>query len=166
MQAEDYVLHLGALASALNTDDQHQEALGVANTCLQFAFADLSCLFDQANSLSFLGRLREAKSVIERALMVGAVTDLDAGAKRNLQNLFVQVNAALNEREPAGVEGGAIEHYQEARTGSARVTGGISCDGDAVGITINIDGDIDVSTIESVRKLFQRYHETALKVSS
>jgi hypothetical protein len=56
--------------------------------------------------------------------------------------------------------------YQAARAESAKVTGGISCDGAAVGISIDIDGDIDAATVESVRNIFDQYHETAVKVRS
>ena len=74
MQTEDYALRLGSLASALNGDKQHQDALGVANRCLQINAAELSCLFEKANALCYLGRPARGKiPVIARSLALGAI---------------------------------------------------------------------------------------------
>src|SRR5215469_12811907 len=97
-EPDEYVLHLAALASALNTSAQYEDAFGVAERCLRMDPAGLSCLFEKANALYRLGRLREAKSVIESSLRLGAITEIDASEKRNLRNLLLQVNAALNFR--------------------------------------------------------------------
>jgi clan AA aspartic protease (TIGR02281 family) len=94
MRLEDYLTDLAVLASALIDDKQNQDALGVANRCLQTNAVMLACLSEKANALFYLGRLSEAKSVIERSLTLGAITEIDAGAKRSLQNLLSQINAA------------------------------------------------------------------------
>jgi tetratricopeptide (TPR) repeat protein len=93
LRAEQFALELAILARALNDDKEHQDALGVANRWLQVNSTELACLFEEADALSSLGRLREAKSVIERSLTLGAITEIDAAAKRYLQNLLLQVNA-------------------------------------------------------------------------
>ena len=49
--------------------------------------------------------------------------------------------------------------YQIAHGESAKVSGGSACSGGKVGITLDIDGEIDGTTVESVRKLFAEYHE-------
>jgi clan AA aspartic protease (TIGR02281 family) len=88
MQQNAHVEHLGLLAEALNLDSQHQEALGVANNCLRISSRDLPCLLEKANALYHLGRLPEAKSVIEMSLSLGAITDIDVVVKKQLQQLL------------------------------------------------------------------------------
>src|SRR5450755_2379621 len=58
-QPEQIALEMATLALALNNDKQHQDALGVANRCLQLNFAELFCLYDKAVALYFLGNLAE-----------------------------------------------------------------------------------------------------------
>jgi clan AA aspartic protease (TIGR02281 family) len=94
--ADDYTVHLGSLATALNNDSQHQEAFGVANQCLQINSADLSCLLEKANALYSLARVSEAKSIIEGSLTLGAITQIDAAAKDRLRNLLSQINKAAD----------------------------------------------------------------------
>ena len=53
---------------------------------------------------------------------------------------------------------------QAAASGS--VTGHISCGGGSVGISIDIDGEIDAATVESVSKLFEEFREQTKKVAS
>jgi hypothetical protein len=86
------------LATALNEDGQPQEAIGVANYCLQINAADLPCLFEKASALFTLGRISEAKPIIERALTLGAITEIDAAVKRQLQHLLSLVKAADAQR--------------------------------------------------------------------
>src|SRR5579862_9176873 len=123
LQAEQFALELGTLASALNEDKQHHDALGVANRCLQVNLTEFTCLFAEADALVSLGRLREAKSVIEMSLTLGAITETDAIVKGNLQNLLLQVNATLNERPP-------VANPQTAAGLSNAITklpGGVKC---------------------------------------
>jgi hypothetical protein len=56
--------------------------------------------------------------------------------------------------------------WQIAQAASGSVTGYVSCSGDAVGITIDIDGEIDAATVESVSKLFEEFGEQRKKVDS
>jgi tetratricopeptide (TPR) repeat protein len=121
--ADEYLLHLGALASALNNDGQHQEALGVANRCLQSNSAELPCLFEKANALKSLGSIREAKLVIESSLVLGAITEIDASAKRNLQDLLRQVNAALNADRPSV----SAQPTAESLNAITKLPGGVKC---------------------------------------
>ena len=46
------------------------------------------------------------------------------------------------------------------------MTGGVSCEGSAFGLSIDVDGDIDPSTVESVSRLFAEYDEQAAKVNA
>lgn len=102
MNAQEYAGHLGTLASGLTGDRQYEEALSVAHQCVQISI-DLSCLFEKANALNYLGRLPEAKSIIEGSLSLGAITVVDAAAKGALRNLLVQINAAADSRPSAGL---------------------------------------------------------------
>jgi clan AA aspartic protease (TIGR02281 family) len=90
MGAEEYAIELGMLALFLNDAKENQDALGVANRCLQINAEELVCLCQKADALFHLGRLSEAKSIIERSLKLGAITEIDASAKRGLQNLLSQ----------------------------------------------------------------------------
>jgi hypothetical protein len=169
MEPAEYAAHLGSLAAGLNGDNQQQEALGVANRCLQINAADLSCLYEKANALSYLGRLQEAKGVIEKSLTLGAITEVDAAVKPRLRELLAQVNAAITqtpERVPAARNGNIAQSLRAARGDSAKVAGSVSCNGTAVGLSIDIDGEIDARTVESVSKLFDEYHERETKVKS
>jgi ATP-dependent protease ClpP protease subunit len=58
----------------------------------------------------------------------------------------------------------AAASQQTARAEPAKVTGGVACSGDEVGLTMDIDGEIDPRTVESVEKLFGQYHERQAKV--
>ena len=86
-QGDGYALHLGVLAQALNFDNQHGEALGVANRCLAIDADDFGCLVNKAIALASLGRVSEAKSVVERSLSLSAITESDVGSKEILQKL-------------------------------------------------------------------------------
>src|SRR5262249_15800398 len=74
MREDEYVTNLRILAQALNYDNQNQEALGVANSCLRISGNDLSCLYEKAVALALLRRASEAKSIAEMALSLGAIT--------------------------------------------------------------------------------------------
>jgi ATP-dependent protease ClpP protease subunit len=156
MQPDDYTDHLADLAIGLNSDNQYQEALGVVDRCLQINAAHLECLFLKSDALSHLGHLVEAKSLIKKSLAVGAI-------KRALQNLLTQVNMALDtrtaERTPNTRNQTGTTSRQADRGKPAKVTGSVSCSGDAVGVSIDIDGEIDSGTVESVGRLFDNYHQ-------
>jgi ATP-dependent protease ClpP protease subunit len=166
-EPDEYALHLGTLAFGLNNDGQYQEALGIADRCLQIRATDLPCLTEKANALNYLGRLSEAKTIIQRSLSLGAITELDVGYKRHLQDLLAQVNNDLNSRSPAVARPqNSAADPPPPHQGSAKVTGSISCSGTAVGLSMDIDGEIDSATVESVRKLFGQYHEREAKVKA
>src|SRR5262249_6932185 len=98
---DEYVEDLSILALALNSDEQHGEALAVANRCLAVNANDLSCLFEKADALYHLGRFSEAKSITERSRSVAAVTLLDEASKRNLQTLNLRLSALTNRELPS-----------------------------------------------------------------
>lgn len=87
MRGDDYVSHLYTLANALNRDNQHQQAMEVADNCLQIGGYDLPCLYEKAVALLFLGRKSEAKPIIAMSLSLGATTQLDVSAKEKLREL-------------------------------------------------------------------------------
>ncbi|MBB5050998.1 hypothetical protein HNQ36_000952 [Afipia massiliensis] len=49
---------------------------------------------------------------------------------------------------------------------SATVSGKVSCAGSSVGISIDIDGELTAATAESIRKLFDDFHEKEKKTKS
>ena len=162
MQPDEYAEHLAGLAIGLNNDNQYQEALGVVDRCLQINAAHLLCLALKADALFHLGHIVEAKSLIKRSLAVGAISEVDAAAKQALKNLFTQVNMALDtraaERTPNPRNQTGTTSRQPDR-GPAKVIGSVSCSGDEVGLSIGINGEIDDTTVESVAKLFDRWHQ-------
>jgi ATP-dependent protease ClpP protease subunit len=109
--------------------------------------------------------LQDAKGVIEKALSIGAITVVDAAVQPRLRELLAEINAP-QERVPAGRNENATQSPPLARVGSAKVTGNVPCNGTAVGLSIDIDGEIDARTVESVSKLFDEYHERETKVKS
>jgi ATP-dependent protease ClpP protease subunit len=132
---------------------------------LQINALELSCLFEKASALSCLGRLPEAKAVIEKSLTLGAITEIDVGWKKNLQQLLLQVGTALNGRAPTSNAQSGTAQHEAARIGPAHVTGDVPCEGSNVGgVSIDINGDVDASTVESVSRLFATYHEQVAKV--
>jgi ATP-dependent protease ClpP protease subunit len=157
MDSDAYESHLDTLASALNDDNQHLEALGVTNRCLQQNSANLSCLNNKAHSLFNLGRLSEAKSISERSLSLGAITEFDVIAKRHLQRLLAQIAADQKERPAASTKPPPSVISVTTRQG---VSGRVSCnDTGAVGIAMDINGTIDAATLDNVTKLFEQFHQ-------
>ena len=158
MQLDEYSAHLSGLAAGLNGDNQNQEALGVANRCLQAKSQDIPCLLEKAKALFSLGRLSEAMATIDGALPLGAISTVDAASKQALQRLRVQVNAALNERLPSPNNQNSTTLPPTGSAAPADVTGHISCAPGAVGLSIDIDGEISATTLERVGRLFDEYH--------
>jgi ATP-dependent protease ClpP protease subunit len=56
--------------------------------------------------------------------------------------------------------------WQIGHAASGSVTGHVSCSGRSVGISIDIDGEIDEATVDSVSKLFVELHEQEKKTAS
>jgi hypothetical protein len=56
--------------------------------------------------------------------------------------------------------------WQIGQAASGNVTGHVSCGGRSVGISIDIDGEINEATVDSVSKLFAELHEQKKKVAS
>jgi hypothetical protein len=93
-EPSDFAFGLEMLSSALNNDDQHSEALAVANRCLQThdAGSQFACLYNKASALHALGRWREAQITLEWALNEPAITVFDDASKQNLRRLLAMVN--------------------------------------------------------------------------
>jgi len=66
MQPRELETHLENLSHHLHDDGQFQEALGVADRCLQIKSDDLSCAWVKAKALISLGRQSAAEEVIRR----------------------------------------------------------------------------------------------------
>jgi clan AA aspartic protease (TIGR02281 family) len=103
MQGNEYTGELGILASALNDDDQHEEALGAANQCLAINAGAFMCAYQKAKALGSLGRLSEAKSVVEQSLLLPAIAKNDAGYKELLQRLKVRLSALSSPGVPSSL---------------------------------------------------------------
>jgi hypothetical protein len=56
--------------------------------------------------------------------------------------------------------------WQTGDAAAGSVTGHISCGGGSVGISIDIEGEIDAATVERVSKLFEESREQKKKVAS
>ena len=131
----DLAFGLWILSDALNGDNQHEEALAVANRCLQIndATTQLPCTYDRALGLYGLGRIQETKATIETGLKQPAITEADATVKQTLQAFLADVNTALKTLpQPEPPPGDARPTQQRssnqvASGESARVTGGVSC---------------------------------------
>jgi ATP-dependent protease ClpP protease subunit len=85
-----------------------------------------------------------------------------AEAQRNLPADFSQFSTPV-EAAPPVVTAPPIYAARSIPTG---VSGEISCSLRSVGITIDINGEIDNATVESVSKFFDQYHEQQRKVAS
>jgi hypothetical protein len=162
MPEDHYLSHLDTLASNLDNDGQHEEALGVANRCLQIDPAHLACLSRKASALYSLGRFQDAKSIIEHSLALGAVTELDVLAQKTLRKLRASINAAQNDKRNSNV-GDRVALRSAAPQIPPGVSGTVTCSPRGVSTNIDINGELDATTVESVRKLFEEYHEQQTK---
>jgi hypothetical protein len=91
MTRDEYSWALEELAFALNKDNQHGEALSVANRCMEIG-RDFACIYVKAYALKSLGRVSEAKSLVHRALSLPAITEFDAQGKELLQQLKIELS--------------------------------------------------------------------------
>jgi ATP-dependent protease ClpP protease subunit len=173
MQRDDYAVHIGTLAMGLNGDGQYAEALGVANQCLQIKPTDLACIVEKAHALFNLGRLLEAKSIVDRSLALGAITEFDVGYRRILQDFLGQVNAILNDQRPTIKQNVNTKSVQAAQ--SSNVGGGLGCDANKGALcfpdhkcecqfSLKIDGEIDAAAVEKVQRLFDNRRRQAAKI--
>jgi clan AA aspartic protease (TIGR02281 family) len=135
----DYAMHLGTLAGALNGDNQPQEALGVANSCLRTNDNDLRCLAEKTDALYHLGRVAEAKSVVEMSLSIGAITELDVAVKRKLQ--LLNQTMALNQ-SMAAVPNAKASSSRPNQTPSARAQVALKKNGGTFVVPVQINGAI------------------------
>ena len=101
MGTRQYVDGLFMLLLGLNSDGQFQEAIGVAERCLQLDSHEINCGYEKGWALYSLGRLPEAKRVAEQYLALPALTENDVKGKTELRTLLAKVNAAFPKREPA-----------------------------------------------------------------
>jgi tetratricopeptide (TPR) repeat protein len=117
----DYAAGLSALAMALNGDNQNEEAVAVANRCLQTNEEDVYfiCAHEKAFGLYRLGRLQEAKTNLENALRQPAITENDNTTKQVLRRFLKNVNAQLETMAPT-------RPAPPPRTSGANDTNGIS----------------------------------------
>jgi predicted aspartyl protease len=88
-----YEHHLNTLASALIEDRQFSEAIGVADKCLQSDPENLPCLARKAEALLRNNNVAQSKTVVERAARLGAVSEFDVLAKKNLARLSEEIHA-------------------------------------------------------------------------
>jgi clan AA aspartic protease (TIGR02281 family) len=100
MNKDLYIVNLRLLALNLNSDNQYMEALDVTKRCLEINAKELFCLAQKADALLHLGRVSEATSIVNAALPLSAVTEVEAGAKYDLQVLKKKLNALPRREEP------------------------------------------------------------------
>jgi clan AA aspartic protease (TIGR02281 family) len=100
MNRDLYFVNLRLLALNLNSDNQYLEALDVTNRCLEINAKELFCLAQKADALLHLGRISEATSIVNSALPLSAVTEVEAGAKYDLQVVKLKLNALPHREEP------------------------------------------------------------------
>ena len=95
---DDLALALDALATGLNGDNQHTEALAVADRCLQTNVAEVqfACYAERAEALQGLGRVAEAKATIESALRQPAITEWDVTIKQKLKGILSVLNNPID----------------------------------------------------------------------
>jgi S1-C subfamily serine protease len=81
------------LMLGLNGDGQFQEAVEVADRCLEADAREINCGFGKGQALYSLGRVSDARRVAEQYLALPALTDSDVKGKAELRTLLAKVNA-------------------------------------------------------------------------
>jgi tetratricopeptide (TPR) repeat protein len=81
------------LMLGLNGDGQFQEAVEVADRCLEADAREINCGFGKGQALYSLGRVSDARRVAEQYLALPALTDSDVKGKAELRTLMAKVNA-------------------------------------------------------------------------
>jgi clan AA aspartic protease (TIGR02281 family) len=138
-EGSDYTDHLGGLAFALNSDNQHAEALDVANRCLEINAREFGCLVEKAHALTDLGRTSEAKSVVESALSLPAITEFDLQHKEILRRLKLAPSLMSHTTPP-----------QPNQNPSSRANVPLKKDGGIFVVPVQINGAITLNfTIDS-----------------
>jgi S1-C subfamily serine protease len=94
MGTRQYVEALFTLLVGLNSDGQFQEAVEVADRCLDADAREINCGFGKGQALYSLGRVSEARRVAEQYLALPALTDNDVKGKAELRTLLAKVNTA------------------------------------------------------------------------
>jgi S1-C subfamily serine protease len=90
-----------ALMLGLNGDGQFQEAVEVADRCLEADAREINCGFGKGQALYALGRVGDARRVAEQYLALPALTDNDVKGKAELRTLLAKVNAPAQPPTPA-----------------------------------------------------------------
>jgi clan AA aspartic protease (TIGR02281 family) len=138
-EGSDHTDHLGGLALALNSDNQHAEALSVANRCLEINAREFGCLVEKANALTALGRTSEAKSVVESSLSLPAITEFDLQHKEILRRLKLALSLKSHTSPP-----------QPNQNRSSRANVPLKKDGGIFVVPVQINGAITLNfTIDS-----------------
>lgn len=95
--------------------------------------------------------------------MLGAISEVDVIAQRGLRAL--RSAPASPAQAPTG-DAGAILNQTVARWMPDGVSGSIKCWGNKIGLSVTIQGEITVSFLDSLRKLFEQFHEQEKKIAS
>ena len=93
MGTRQHVEALFTLLVGLNSDGQFQEAVEVADRCLEADAREINCGYGKGQALYSLGRVGEARRVAEQYLALPALTDNDVRGKAELRTLLAKVNA-------------------------------------------------------------------------
>ena len=93
MGNRQYVEALFTLLVGLNSDGRFQEAVDVADRCLEADAREINCGYGKGQALYSLGRVGEARRVAEQYLALPALTENDVKGKAELRTLLAKVNA-------------------------------------------------------------------------
>jgi S1-C subfamily serine protease len=92
MGTRQFVDVLLTLMLGLNGDGQFQEAVEVADRCLEADAREINCGYGKGQALFSLGRVGEARRVAEQYLALPALTESDVKGKAELRTLLAKVN--------------------------------------------------------------------------
>jgi S1-C subfamily serine protease len=110
----DYGGTLAILASALSRDGQPNEAVLVAERCLQLKTdSHLECLFAKGEAYFGMRRYEDARQALNQAIKEPALTDVDEKAKQAARRILLQVPPVRAEtpKITPKARAAAIRHY-------------------------------------------------------
>jgi hypothetical protein len=105
MNRDVYIPILRSLILSLIYDKQYEEALDAENRCLEINAQEIFCLAHKAYTLVFLRRFSEAALIVNQALPLSAVTEVDTYAKQDLRKLKLILDARASREGPNQIGG-------------------------------------------------------------
>lgn len=152
---------LQGLSSSLTDDGQFQEALGVADRCLEVSPRDLGCGSSKVRALLSLGKHRDARNVIDQFVRIGALTTRDVSAK----NLILALRSELETKTPPA-DTMNVPSQTAPPLIPEGVSGSVKCWGTSVTLRGTIQGIMSPTSVVDLTRLFEQYHELQKAVST